>query len=220
MFREELAEYRSLCEVLAELCQRYEKQKANILLLLKKMTDVRQCLDRELGKTIRLSRRLSVLQRNQLGLLYAPHGSFFTRNNENVRNNEIDGIIFPLKMELEPAAVADLSETFKTLHELRAAVIRTVSMIDTVKKQLFRMELLELRLRELLFSIDKALEAYKYEWRIIRRKIYPLGVISICYKSLRELWGASHFSKRDLNELAVLGNLTGNILKMADSPAI
>ena len=215
MLREELGEYPALCSVLQALRERHEEQKARIRVILNEIEDMRQRLVRELGKTYRLSRRLTSLQRKQLGFLYGNGVNSFWNKGK---------IVFqswpPLKIQPEPVVVPELNNSYTNLRELRSAEIRILSIINAVKKEILYLELLELRFRELLISIAKSLEAYNHEWLKIRRMIYPFGIISICCKRIRELWGYSHFSRKDLEQVAVLKNLAGNILTMALSPVL
>ena len=212
MFQEELAQYRILCCVLSELHLKHENQKITVIQLLEEMAELHRRIVKEFGRTFRLSRRLTGLQRKELGLLYISGENFIWNKYE---------LFFHSGPSLKPASepVPEYPETCKNLRQLRAAEINTLYMVDAVKKELLRLELMEMRLRELIYSIIKALEAYDHELRKILRYIYPLGIVSICFKSLRVLWGAPHFSRRDLDQLSFLGNLTRNIISMADCPA-
>ena len=212
-----LSEYRSLCLAYCKLHQSHEEQKVRVRLLLEELTILRQRVSRELGKTDRLTRRLTAPQRGQLGLLHEP------------------GTFGPMVRGLNPAAakaeapqqfhtgvrevtLPEFPEIFKTLKELKVQQIKILSMMDTLKKNLLSLGLLELRCRELLNSINKAMDAYAYEWRQIHRAIYPLGIISVCFKCLRQFWGRPHFSAQDIKGLALIGNLAGSITNMANSP--
>jgi hypothetical protein len=93
-------------------------------------------------------------------------------------------------------------------------------MIDHVKKSLLQLDILEMRCRELMASLNKALEAFQHESRRIHKSIYPLGFISIFFRFLRHLAGKTYFSFRDLDGITDLGNITGLVLKIADSPMI
>jgi hypothetical protein len=77
-----------------------------------------------------------------------------------------------------------------------------------------------MRCRELLLSTDKALQAFKHEYGLIRRRVYPFGFLSALCKQLRRIRGFSYFSHRDLKELTVLGEFTGDVLKIVDSPIL
>jgi hypothetical protein len=98
--------------------------------------------------------------------------------------------------------------------------LRMLRLMDMLKKKLLALDLLEMRCRELLLSMDKALEAFKHEYALIRRRLYPYSLFSAFRKSLRPRGGLPYFSPRDLKELAVLGDLTGHVLKIADSPIL
>jgi hypothetical protein len=99
-------------------------------------------------------------------------------------------------------------------------MVGLLSRLDDIKKKLLQLDLLELRVRELLLSINKAMKAYAHEYRIIRRRIYPLFALSVLGKSLRRFRGMTYFSPRDMIELTALGDLTLNIVRMAESPVL
>jgi hypothetical protein len=64
------------------------------------------------------------------------------------------------------------------------------------------------------------MEAFRHEYALIRRRIYPYWFFSVFCKHLRRLRGFSYFSARELKELAGLGELTGHVLKIAGSPIV
>ncbi|MCL2478123.1 MAG: hypothetical protein FWF22_01375 [Treponema sp.] len=213
MLREELADYNRLCFAFRELHQKHEEQKIRIITLLAQGAELKRRLADGLEKTERLCRRLSQLQRRQLGLLldplyYSLPGSAKTRLSQ----------MAVLKPELEPVPIREFPQEYKNKRELREAEIRIITMIDGVKKKLLRLELLEMRLRELLVSVTGAMEVYELQWRKVRRGIYPLGIISVCWKCIKQILGGSYFSAKDLGGIAFLWDLSGNIAGMADSP--
>ena len=224
MFREDLTEYNRLYSILRELYQKYEEQKNRISMLLEQAAYTRRRLEMELGKAKSLTRRLSELQRKQLGLLYDPgkypqNGSMqtgFFPNDPSQSGFSRNGLLVP---GLEPPPLPVFFQDYSNRKELKTAEIKIISMIDAIKKKLLGLELLELRLGELLVSIGKAMQAYNQQWRRIRRCIYPLGIISVLFKWIRQILGGSHFSAKDIKEIAFLGNLAGNITKMANSLA-
>ncbi|MCL2472899.1 MAG: hypothetical protein FWF26_04405, partial [Treponema sp.] len=108
----------------------------------------------------------------------------------------------------------------KNRAELRQKGLLILTMIDRAKRNLLQFDLLELRCRELILSINKALMAFHHEYRTIRRKIYPLGIFSLLLRSVRFLWGRTYFSLKDLGEVGALGTITGLVLKIADSQLI
>jgi len=212
LLRIDLADYRLLCSTLAELRQKITVQKNRVAMLLDETICQRRRLLSALGKSKTLTRRLTILQRKQLGLLldpgkHVPGMAEIPALDKNHINSEPD-----------PAKLPEFSENHKNLREIKAAEIRVLSMIDETKGRLLRLELLEMRLRELLVSINRALEVYDEQWQRIRRIIYPLGIFSVFFKNIRQFFGSSHFSPRDLKEIKFLGDLAGNIMKMADSP--
>jgi hypothetical protein len=204
-FLKELGEYRLLCAGLKELHLKYEERKTRLRLLLEELEGLRRRALRELGKASRFARHLAPFQRNELGL--PPFNMLAEKKQKE----------FP---SLDPASLPVLAEQYSNPRELKAGTLGLLSQIDGIKKSLLQLDLLELRVRELLLSINKALKAYAHEYRVIRRRIYPLYILSALGKSWRRFRGMTYFSPRDIIELTALGDLTVNIARMAESPVL
>ena len=215
MLREELGEYRRICDVYRELHERYEKRKALVLKLLEEAAEARRRAMLELGKASRITRRLTAYQRRELGFSLPgelsgsgrAQGGAVSGKSEKTRN-------------LAPSPPPLFPETFQNRRELRECEYRIVSMIDDLKNKLLRLSILEMRCREILLSLGKVMKAYDYEYRRAIKSIYPFAVISRIYKALRRFWGRAYFTGRDLAELAVIGRLGADIIKMAESPIL
>ena len=106
----------------------------------------------------------------------------------------------------------------RNLRELKQRGLLILAMIDRVKEKLLQLDILEARLRELILSLEKAMEAFCHEARIIRREIYPFGVFSRLRRGVRVLWGRAYFTLRDMERISDLGIMTSHVLKIADSP--
>lgn len=215
----EISEYRDFCSALEELRGRYSERKKELRLLLEQALALKKEAYLVLLKANRLTRRLTGRQRQATGL--------------NYRLGEIKERI----ARLSPAIFHELTKTGEALAmpndsfteipsealnslDLRRRGLSVLQNIDRLKKDLLQIGLLEHRCRELIASINKALEAFRFEYRAIRRKLFPLGIFSFCRRSIGLIWGNSYFSFNDMGELAVLAGLTGHVLKIADSPII
>ena len=104
--------------------------------------------------------------------------------------------------------------------ELKQKGLMLIALIDRIKKKLLQFELLEKRCRELILSINKALEAFRHESRAVHRKIYRFGFFSLFFRFMRRFCGGDYFAANDLEDIAALGNITGLVLKIADSPLV
>ena len=209
MLRKELTEYNTLYNTLGKLHVYHEKQKADVSLLFKQLIKIRSRLVKELGKTSCLLKHMTMFQKNQIGL---------SQLNEKLKLWEKDEILFIplLKPELAPIQYTELVNT----KEIKSEEIRLINMIDGLKKKQLRLELIGMRLGELLLSIGKAIEAYNYQWKQIYWTIFPLGIFSALYKRLKKMLGKHYFTPSDINEIAVIGNLGISIIKMANAPII
>jgi hypothetical protein len=204
-----MGDYRLFCAALNEWYEKYESRKAQIRLLLDELADLRQKAVRELGKANRLTRRLSALQRKEMGFLISPKAPSYEPSRKA-------GNMPDISPKPRPCA----PEEFRNLRELKAGELAVLSMVEGLKKNLLQLDLLEMRCRELLLSIAKAMKVYNHEYLCAKRRIYPLSLASMFFKSLKTLLGRAYYSKGDLKELTVLGNLAVNIVRIAESPLV
>jgi hypothetical protein len=217
----ELTEYKALCAVLRELRSRFLERKQELKKLLEEAAVRRKEALELLVKANGLTRHLTGRQRQITGLSYYL-GEIRTKLNlaKSFQNGQSDTVfVMEDKNEILPLIPA-IPEDCRSSIELRRNGVAVISMIDQVKKSLLQLDVLEMRCRELLASLNKALAAFRHESRRIHRSIYPLGFISIFYRFLRRTAGKTYFTFRDLDGIADLGNITGLVLKIADSPLV
>ena len=222
----EIAEYRTLCAALAVLHEKYIARKRELRLLLEETAALRRDTLLVLAKANRLTRHLTGRQRYITGLSYRLDEikARIEKINQEKINQFSPVLQSPGGVE-EKGVLSDLAdlqfrENYRSRRELRQRELVILEVIDAVKKTLLQLDLLELRCRELILSLNKAMEAFHHESRIIRGKIYPFGIFSLFYRFLRSLWGRAYFSSRDLKDVTDLGKITGYVLKIADSPII
>ena len=218
----ELAEYRSLCSTLDSLHEVFLKRKQELRKLLEETAARKREAFLVLARANGLTRHLNDHQRNTIGLSYRI-GDIKNRINQVspvlFRNSIEDTELKNSIQALMPREDYSL-RTEAGRRELKQMALAVVSLIDRIKKHILQLDILELRCRELISSMKKAMEAFRYEERIIRGKIYPFGIFSILRRSARSLVGAPYFFSRDMNHVAALGNMTGLVLKIADSPLL
>lgn len=210
--KKEAAGTNSLSASLRELHEKYERRKEEIRNLLEETGALMTRTAAFLKKANRLTRYLTARQRQEAGILY--HPSFF---DSCLKRRDLIPLM-PNKIPDHGEIPPELSKS--SFRELKLGELRTLRLMDVLKKNLLALDLLEMRCRELILSIDKALEAFKHEYAFVRRRVYPYRFFSVLCKHLRRLRGFSYFSPRDLKELAVLGELTGHVLKIAGSPIL
>ena len=200
----DLTEYNNLSSTLISLHEKFLKRKHELRRLLEETAARRMEALLFLAKANRLTRHLTGRQRYLSGLTYCLC--------------DIKALIE--QKETLPQVQDDSLHHLSLGEVLKQNGLAVLQMIDNIKKNLLRLDLLEMRCREILLSINKAMEAFRHEWRNIRRKIYPFGIFSILYRSLRRFFGNAYFSFRDMDDVAALGNITGLVLKVVDSPLI
>jgi hypothetical protein len=207
----EIADYDMLLASFRALREKYERRKEAIRTLLAETEALKKKAAAFLKKANRMTAHLTGRQRQTTGILY--HPSFF---DSHLREKSLLPLIPVSELEKE----APLELTGKSPVDLRREEIKIICLIEDLKKKLLALELLEMRCRELLLSVNKAMEAFRHEYGLIRRRVYPLWVLSALHKSLRRVRGLSYFLPRDLKELTVLGELTGHVLRIAGSPIV
>jgi hypothetical protein len=107
----------------------------------------------------------------------------------------------------------------KKIKQLKEEETKILKLIGNIKKNLVQFDAIELRSDEIINSINKSLEAYKYEYIKTYKKLFPLGIISKILKTLKnKILRKPYYSDNDLVYIQDLGNTTGFILKMVDSP--
>ncbi|AEF80368.1 hypothetical protein [Leadbettera azotonutricia] len=215
-FLKELGEYRLLWAGFKELHAKYEERKTRLCLLLEELEGLRRRTLRELGKAARFTKHLTPFQRNELGLLPGKGNVWFVPQGQMASSQKKQREL----PSLDPASLPVPSDAYSNRRELKAGTLGLLSQIDALKKSLLQLNLLELRVRELLLSINKAMKAYAHEYRVVRRRIYPIFVLSALGKSWRRLKGMTYFTPRDIIELTVLGDIAVNIAGMTESPVL
>ena len=219
----DITEYNALCAVLASLHEKFALRKQELRPVLEECAALKRDALLLLAKADSFTRRLTIGQRQRIGLAYNP-GEIKDRIvncssvvfSSAVEEAETLPAIRPEFCEYRAETQPDRS----IRRELKVKGLAIIGMIDAVKKRLLQLDLLELRCRELIQSIKKALEAFRHELRAVRRKIYPFGIFSFFSRSLRRLFGGTYFSFRDLADVAALGEITGLVLKIADTPVV
>jgi hypothetical protein len=214
----ELFEYTSLCGILKVLCDKFEERKHEVKELLNETAVLKRDAFIALAKANRFTRHLTGGQRQMAGLQY---------RSEDIKNKikKLILLSFPEMQKTHPAEDSgiihpELKQKGRSRGELKRMGMVLLEKIDQVKKTLLQLDLLEKRCRELIAAIKKAMEAFRHELKVIRRKIYPFGIFSFFYRFLRTLFGRTYFTNRDIGDVSALGNITGLVLKIADSPLI
>ena len=215
----ELNEYKALCAALLELRRKFLDRKQDLKKLLGETAARRKNALDLLAKANGITRYLTGRQRQMTGLLYylgeIKAKIKLAESFQNIQSSIEDKNEIQL-LTLTPA----IPEDCRSSPELKRNGLAVILMIDRVKKSLLQLDVLEMRCRELLLSLNKALAAFRHESRRIHRSIYPFGFISVFRRYIRRLAGKTYFTFRDLDGIADLGNITGLVLKIADSPII
>ncbi|GHU07204.1 hypothetical protein FACS1894151_01190 [Spirochaetia bacterium] len=107
----------------------------------------------------------------------------------------------------------------KKIKQIREEELKILEYIDTIKKNLVQFDAIEMRSKEVIESITKSLEAFSYQYKNVYKHIFPAGIVSKILKNIKKnIFKKAYFSDKDLGYIQDLGNTTGFILKMVDSP--
>ncbi|MFP3043302.1 hypothetical protein LQZ19_15930 [Treponema primitia] len=107
----------------------------------------------------------------------------------------------------------------KKIKQIREEELKILEYIDSIKKNLVQFDAIEMRSKELIESLAKSLEAFSYQYKTVYKRVFPLGVVSKILKNMKKtIFKKAYFSDKDLGYILDLGNTTGFILKMVDSP--
>ena len=80
------------------------------------------------------------------------------------------------------------------------------------------MEFANKRALEIMDSLEKAKEVFEIELKKSYRIIYPIPFFSALFKSIRKnIFRKSYFSKKDLDEIAYIGETARNFAQIIDS---
>ena len=215
----ELTEYRILCTTVTSLHEKFIEKKDELRRILEETLIRRREALLVLAKANGLTRHLTGRQRQLTGLSYRladiklrinQSNPFFFKNlTGSIGENEV----LP---EIRP----ENQDGLICRRELKQKGLMLIALIDRIKKKLLQFELLEKRCRELILSINKALEAFRHESRAVHRKIYRFGFFSLFFRFMRRFCGGDYFAANDLDDIAALGHITGLVLKIADSPLV
>jgi len=214
----ELTEYKALCAVLGELRERFLERKQELKKLLLETAERKKDALKILAKANSLTKYLTGHQRQITGLSYHL-GELKAKLNLVIsfQNSQSDTVfVMEKKNEIQLSSPEDC----RSFPELRRNGLAVISMIDQVKKNLLQLDVLEMRCRELMASLNKALAAFRHESRRVHKRIYPFGFISFLYRFIRCVEGKSYFTLRDLEGITDLGNITSLVLRIADTPLI
>lgn len=106
----------------------------------------------------------------------------------------------------------------KKIKEIGEKELDVIKVIDEIKNNLFKFDLLEERTDELILSINKAKDVFEIELKKVYRKIYPLFFISKLYKAMRKnLIRRNYFSENDLIQISYIGGLAGDFATLIDT---
>jgi hypothetical protein len=109
----------------------------------------------------------------------------------------------------------------KKIKKLKEEEVKILELVDNIKKNLVQFDAIEMRSKEVIESINKSLEAYRYEYARVYINIFPHGIFTKIFKAIKnKIFKRPYFSDNDLGFIQELGKTTGFILKMVDSPIL
>lgn len=106
----------------------------------------------------------------------------------------------------------------KQINEIEDKIYEIRKIIANIKENLLIIDATEERAIEIIDSLIKAREVFIKELDKSYKKIYPIPLISSIIKSLRKnIFRMTYFSKRDIEEIAYIGEIATNFASIIDS---
>ena len=106
----------------------------------------------------------------------------------------------------------------KKIKEIEEKIYEVREASYKIKDNISGMEFANKRALEIMDSLEKAKEVFEIELKKSYKKIYPIPVISALLRFIRKnIFRMSYFSKRDLDEIAYIGETARNFAQIIDS---
>ena len=106
----------------------------------------------------------------------------------------------------------------KKIKEIEEKIYEVREASYKIKDNISGMEFANKRAIEIIDSLEKAKEVFEIELKKSYKKIYPIPVISALLRFIRKnIFRMSYFSKKDLDEIAYIGEIARNFAQIIDS---
>ena len=106
----------------------------------------------------------------------------------------------------------------KKIKEIEEKIYEVREASYKIKDNISGMEFANKRAIEIMDSLEKAKEVFEIELKKSYKKIYPIPVISALLRFIRKnIFRMSYFSKKDLDEIAYIGETARNFAQIIDS---
>ena len=106
----------------------------------------------------------------------------------------------------------------KKIKEIEEKIYEVREASYKIKDNISGMEFANKRAIEIIDSLEKAKEVFEIELKKSYKKIYPIPVISALLRFIRKnIFRMSYFSKKDLDEIAYIGETARNFAQIIDS---
>ena len=106
----------------------------------------------------------------------------------------------------------------KKIKEIEEKIYEVREASYKIKDNISGMEFANKRALEIMDSLEKAKEVFEIELKKSYKKIYPIPVISALLRFIRKnIFRMSYFSKKDLDEIAYIGETARNFAQIIDS---
>ncbi len=108
----------------------------------------------------------------------------------------------------------------KQIAEIENKMQEILEAIDTIKSNILKLDLLEMRCKEIITSLLKFNEVFDIEFNKVYKQIYP-SFFSKLWKKFRKLFlGRTYFSNEDLKHIAYIGKLATDFALLIDTKPI
>lgn len=108
----------------------------------------------------------------------------------------------------------------KKIEQIKKEGDTVLDVIDQTKANLLALQGISKRCDELIQGIPQAMEGFNFILQKAEKKLGFNSYIIHFYRKIRKLLGLNPYTKKDIEQIALLGGAAGNVLKLIDSKVI
>lgn len=109
----------------------------------------------------------------------------------------------------------------KKIRDIEEKILVVIKSIDDIENNIFEFDCLDIRSKELVVSIEKAIEVFDIEYKKVYCKLYPYGKHSNYIRLFRKhILRKNYFSKIDYKKICYIGGLATDFATLIDTKII
>ncbi|MET3696920.1 hypothetical protein SAMN05877753_101504 [Bacillus oleivorans] len=106
----------------------------------------------------------------------------------------------------------------KKINEIEKDMVKVVKVLDQIRENLLKLDLIEKRSEELIVSLEKLTQVFDLEFQKVYKEIYKVPVLSRFVKWVRKnVFRGNYFSKKDYRQIAYIGGIASDFAMLIDT---